>query len=606
MKSYSFKRLALSVCLSLGLAAAWGVIIGPCQAQTLTSVEDLKDADSSHWAYDALKTLVEQYGVLQGDAQQLFNGDHAPTRWEMATALRRLSQQMGRSLAKVGAEKAASADLQTLARLQEEFRQELNACSSRTNALSTRLGEMEARDTEEDARLRWIEKTAIHGDFTFGGLSNMGGGGVSGRKIGGIKDSLEVIGRLRLTVDVPVVSDAGESSHLGAGVLSTRVIAGYGPYANNQTNQVARGADYPFNFYSRVAADTSPRSDGLGVGGANPLLGDGINVRSNVYLESAFYKQHFKPGLPLLSDWTMGIAPASDPKRQTSGDLYLGLVRWWDLFDLSPYRGNELTQFENMAFINIPGIAVNIVQPMAAYQWHQGLGKRTSLDLTAALGSNVVDDLMAGLNLTYEARLNYTTAFLGERFTKPGSAYVGAYHLWKAGGTDPLRSVLETVPNRSGGAYRGYPGDTASHSLYMGWNQEWLRGIGTNVGYLLNNSSPQTVANTTLQPGPGAVLASARQSLSAVITAPLSAFGASDARGRDAVGVGYAFSDLHEGGLQGSRFSDGWEHVMEAFYRYQINDAVSLIPNWQLILNRLGLRSNNPVTVLGVRVDCTF
>lgn len=596
--------LGMSVLLAVSLALT--CFVAPSSAQSLVSVSELRDAPATHWDYEALRDLVEKYNVLEGYPDYTFRGERVLTRWEMAAALNQVALEMGKAMARLGAEKANRTDLQTLARLQEEFRVELNALASRTTVLENRSLASEAKNDEQDARLTGLEKTTLHGDFTIGGLSNMGGGGTSGRKIGGIKDSIESIGRLRISMDVPVRPDGGDDSKMGAGTLSTRMIVGFGEYANNQTNPTARGADYSFNMYSRIAADASPSSDGLFVGGANPLLGTGINLRSNVYLESAFYKQHLKAGIPLLTDLSMGMAPASDPHWQATGDVYSGLVRWWDLFDLSPYRGNELTQFQNNAFINIPGLALNIVQPMVAYQLHQGLGEHATLDLTAALGSYTIGNRSDGSNLTYEVKLNYTPVFLGERFAKPGSVYAGAYHIFNAGNTDTIRTIVAALTNRSGGVDTNVAQQTNAHSFYVGWNQEWFRGIGTNVGYLLNNSSGSTVALITVEPGPGAVLAGERQALSVVVSVPMSAFGLEGLHGKDGFGLGYAFSDLHEGGLTGQDFSDGLEHVMEAYYRHQVTETLSLVPSCQLILNRLGLRANNPHTVLGLRMNATF
>jgi carbohydrate-selective porin OprB len=112
-------------------------------------------------------------------------------------------------------------------------------------------------------------------------------------------------------------------------------------------------------------------------------------------------------------------------------------------------------------------------------------------------------------------------------------------------------------------------------------------------------------ALTTVQPGPAVVLAGARQTLNAVVNVPMSAFG-DCVRPEDNFGIGYAFSDLAEAGVTGNQFSDGLEHVGEVYYRWKLNDAMSLIPSFQMITNPLGMTKNGVITVWSLRFSTTF
>ncbi|MGE0200149.1 MAG: iron uptake porin [Candidatus Melainabacteria bacterium] len=594
-------RLSMSLGLALGLTASPVAVLGlQGNAWALSSVDELTDVRADHWAYETLKDLTERYGVIEGYPDMTFRGNRVPTRWEMAAALNDLLRSIGRDMARLGAEKANKQDLEMLVRLQREFQQELAGLQARTDMLEARASAIEAKNDEQDDRLTLLEKTQIHGDFTIGGLADIGANG-TGPENDGIKDGISSVGRLRLTMDIPVREDS-EDSKWGAGTLSTRVIAAMGKFARNGSNPGNLGSDYPFNLYSRVSADVEGNNQGIQTGGTTPFFSGGANTRLNTYIETLFYKQHVKPGVPMLSDWLV-----ADPQKkdwETSGDMYTGVVRWWDLFDVSPYRGNEQTQFQNNAFINIPGIAANISQPMVAYQWHQGLGEFASADLGTGIGSFDAGDAMGGLNLTYEGRLNYNTGGMFKSWAVPGSVYAGAYHLWTAGNTN-ITQDLATLTNRSGGKYSHLGDDFGGSAFYAGWNQEWYKGIGTSVGYLLNNRSGNIAALTTFQPGPGAVWTSARQSLSSVMHIPMGLFTAG-CRANDDIGLGYAFVDLHEGGLSGNEFGDALEHVMEAYYRWQVNDAISVIPSFQLIANPLGIKANNIVTVFGLRMSVSF
>src|SRR5690606_2163215 len=140
----------------------------------ITSVDELTDVNADHWAYEALRDLVEKYDVIEGYPDHTFRGERAATRWEMAAALNALIKAVGRDLARLGAEKADKADLQTLARLQEQFRNELAALQARTHALEARATAIEAKNEEQDTRLSLLEKTQLNGEMSYGVLSDYG------------------------------------------------------------------------------------------------------------------------------------------------------------------------------------------------------------------------------------------------------------------------------------------------------------------------------------------------------------------------------------------------------------------------------------------------
>ena len=622
---------------SVFLTGATGILLGAVTpAHAITSVDELSDVNQEHWAFEALQDLVEKYDVIEGYPDGTFRGNRFPTRWEMAAALNALIKTVGRDLARLGAEKADKRDLQTLARLQEEFRNELNAINARVKSLEDRANSIEAKNDEQDVRLGLLEKTQIHGDFSMGFLSDISSQGVhvSGRNNNdGIADGMSAIGRLRLALDIPIREEK-EDSKIGRGDLYTRLIAATGRIAPSGGLGNNTGPTAAFSGYSRIAGDADQYNDGLFTSNTQHNS-SGSNVRGNLYVEAAYYKQNLKSGIPVLTDW-MGVFPEKDG-WETTADAYFGLIPWRFLFDKSPYRGNEMTQFQNTSLINTPGIAVNQNVPMIAYQMHQGLGQSANVDLTAGLGSMSAADAMEGLNITYEARLNYITDFLGSELAKPGSLYAGGYHIFMSGNT--LGTVLGA--NRSGllsaAAGSGSPvgrsiteNDT-TNSFYVGWNQEWFRGIGSFVNYMMSssgsgnfagNSNNQTlganVAFNTAVPGAAVgTVVGVRQALSTGLQIPISAL-APGLRDNDVIGLGYALVDLHEQGISETgrssssgtrdtiRIASSFEHVMEAYYKYQATESISVVPSVQFIFNRLGLSANDFTTVLGVRTNFLF
>jgi len=579
-------------------------------AIAMTTVDDLRDVPQNHWAKPALQNLTERQDVLQGYPNHTFKGNKPTSRWEMAAALNSLLNSVGKDIARIQIEKGDKSQLEAMTRLQQDLKNQLIELAKDTESLEGRVAVTEVKNKEQDSRLSLLEKTQFHGDMTFGGLSDMSnrGTGNSGRR--GIKDGISAVGRLRLSIDVPVVEDK-QNSKFGAGRVQARLVSAFGRVSPLGFGSGNQGANYPFNLYSRISTDASAFNEGFGtgsVGNQNGLNGNTSIGRPNVFMESMFYTQRLKSGIPLLTDFSTG-KKGIRKGFETTGDIYAGIVRWWDLFDVSPYRGNEMTQFQNNAFINVPGNVVNVTQPMLAYVAHQNLGKSASLDLTGGVGTLDYGDAANTLNVTYEGRLNYTPAFLGERYSKPGSVYAGGYHVFESGNRN-LSSSVSSLTNRSGGTFanrNGFPITQKGtiNAVYLGWNQEWFKGIGTNLSYLANNTSSPVTALTTLQPGPATVLAGARQAFSGVLQIPLSAMGCKS-RSKDILGLGYGFVQLQNDGLSGTLFNNTVEQVAEAYYRYQVNEQFAIIPSAQIIMNRLGIKANGPVTVLGARMSYSF
>lgn len=622
----------LLLAASIFLTGATGTFIGSMtSAHAITSVDELTDVNQNHWAYEALRDLVEKYDVIEGYPDHTFRGERNATRWELAAALNALIKSVGRDLARLGAEKADKSDLETLARLQDEFKNELAALQARTEALESRASAIEAKNAEQDQRLSLLERTQLHGDASIGVLADMNRAGtrdaLSGNNSGrdGIRDAISAIGRLRLTMDVPVKEDK-EDSKIGAGEIHTRLIAAFGRLSPNAAQQNNAGPIGSYNSLSRIASDAALANEGFGnrgIGGGSV----GSNVRSYLYLEDLHYHQHFKAGIPVLTDWMLG-AGSDDAKWATTGDLYVGSMPWRYLYDKSPYRGNENTQFQNSAFVNTPGIAINQSNPMIAYQWHQKLGSDSlSADLTTGVGTFNVGDVMDGLTATYEGRLNY------KLLDEPGSMYAGGYNVWSAGNTNNGNNYLtssgafagNTIPtNRSGGAtgFRPGVGTYSTNAVYAGWNQEWYKGIGTTVNYMYSsngqnnyflNSNNQLLGNFggTVRGGQAAATPftlAVHQSVSGVLNIPMRVFGV---RENDVFGIGYAAVDIYSNNLgianfNRTRYSQKWEQTAEAYYKWAVNDAISIIPSVQFINGGMGIRQNGNTWVVGLRTSYTF
>ncbi|MFN8615144.1 MAG: iron uptake porin [Vampirovibrionales bacterium] len=570
-----FRLTPALLAATVAVSGVAGLMLGAVTpASAITSVDELTDVNSNHWAYSALQDLVEKYDVIEGYPDLTFKGNRQPTRWEMAAALNALVKTIGRDLARLGAEKADKRDLQTVARLQEEFRNELNALNARTKALEDRAAAIEAKNAEQDSRLSLLEKTQIHGDLSLGGFADMSGGQ------SGITDGLSAVGRLRLALDIPVKAEE-EGSKIGRGDVYARLIAAWGRNGASGGFGSNEGPFGPYGGYSRIAADADGGADG------------GTNIRSNVYLESAYYKQNFKGGIPVLTDW--GITPDKEG-WETTGDMYVGIVPWRFLFDKSPYRGNELTQFQNVSLVNTPGVPVNLNQAGIGYVWHQGLGEHANVDLSAFIGSFNTGDVYDGANLTYEVRYNHS-------WWNTGSIYLGGYHAWFGGNT--LGQSDGNTTNRVGLAGGNTMDGSRMDGFYGGINQEIYKGIGWFANASMTNSAGgnfHLTSNNQILGNNNANVIAPRYAMSTGFQVPVSLI--SDSRANDTIGLGYAMVGFHNNSEE--TLSKGNEHVFESYYKYQFTDAISVVPSVQFIFNRYGLENAGMTTVLGLRTNFLF
>lgn len=111
---------------------------------------DIKDVPSDHWALPAIMTLSEKYGILSAYPDKTFRGGRSVTRYEMAATLAKLINVLERRIAIATGTPVPDAgippeDLRTIARLQREFREELDAIKERTAGLESRVSALEKR-----------------------------------------------------------------------------------------------------------------------------------------------------------------------------------------------------------------------------------------------------------------------------------------------------------------------------------------------------------------------------------------------------------------------------------------------------------------------------
>ena len=107
----------------------------------VTNVNQLRDVSPTDWAYEALRSLVDRYGCIAGFPNQTYRGGQALTRYEFAAGLNSCLNQIERLIASQGS--VGQEDLDTIARLSQEFEAELATIGGRVDELESRTAVLE-------------------------------------------------------------------------------------------------------------------------------------------------------------------------------------------------------------------------------------------------------------------------------------------------------------------------------------------------------------------------------------------------------------------------------------------------------------------------------
>ncbi|MFB2936159.1 iron uptake porin [Aerosakkonemataceae cyanobacterium BLCC-F154] len=118
----------------------------------VTSVSQLRDVQPTDWAFQALQSLVERYGCIEGYPDRTYRGNRAMTRYEFAAGLNSCLDRIQELIAALP-QGVSREDLDTLRRLQEQFATELATLRGRVDSLEARVTEVEANQFSTTTKL---------------------------------------------------------------------------------------------------------------------------------------------------------------------------------------------------------------------------------------------------------------------------------------------------------------------------------------------------------------------------------------------------------------------------------------------------------------------
>jgi len=119
----------------------------------VTSVSQLSDVQPTDWAFQALQSLVERYGCIAGYPDGTFRGNRALTRYEFAAGVKSCLDRVNELIAAGTSDLVRKEDLATLQRLQQEFATELTALLGRVDNLEAQTAQLEANQFSTTTKL---------------------------------------------------------------------------------------------------------------------------------------------------------------------------------------------------------------------------------------------------------------------------------------------------------------------------------------------------------------------------------------------------------------------------------------------------------------------
>jgi hypothetical protein len=188
----------------------------------VTSVSQLTDVKPTDWAFQALQSLVERYGCIVGYPDKTYRGNRALTRYEFAAGLNACLDKIQDLIAAATADFVKKEDLEVIKRLQEEFAAELSALRGRVDALEVRTATLEKQQFSTTTKLRGEAIFAVAD--TFGDRATRTGNdgfltGVNANNENSLKDDqTETVFQDRVRLSL-------ESSFTGKDLLRTRLEA---------------------------------------------------------------------------------------------------------------------------------------------------------------------------------------------------------------------------------------------------------------------------------------------------------------------------------------------------------------------------------------------
>ncbi|AGY57519.1 iron uptake porin [Gloeobacter kilaueensis] len=547
----------------------------------VNSVSELTDVDPNSWAFQALKSVVERYGCLEGYPNKTYLGNRPTSRYEFAAGLNACLEKVNELITAATADKATKEDLATLQRLQEEFRNELAALRGRVDALEAKTKDIESKLFNVNSKL---DASVVMG-VTFGGAS--GNDRVFQLGSAGSAYGDSQVGQLAGGVVRGIPASGSNTSFVARTSLNIRAtFTGSDELLIRLRGVTGQAIDA---YFPGIASGVGSLFYGLGPGNV-AFDGSTPNGRTDGSAAVSFDKVRYTTSF-FNNSLRLFIGPRIDI---------------FEYIDTNSFANNEEVDFSSGFMINNPLITFIFAGPGGGFDWQitdwialRGIyiapnggsaGSRTASAFAQPFGAS---GLFGG---------SYTA--VGEIEINPGktaSIKLQYAHIFEQGAA--LGTPLNTFYGQGFNAAVGPSGNLVNASGVTdayGVNAEWAIfpqfAIFGRFGYgntRINNVASNTfvpIETTTWQAGfalPG-------------LFGPGNTFAA--AYGQP---IRVNNGRLDNSGLT-SFVPTGTEGDVEVFYRFQVTDRLSITPDVQFYINPVNSNSSNGITVGTLRATFTF
>lgn len=229
----------------------------------VTSVSQLSDVQPTDWAFQALQSLVERYGCIAGYPNQTYRGNRAMTRYEFAAGLNACLDRINELIATATGDLVKKEDLATLQKLQEQFAPELATLRGRVDAVEARTAELEAN--------QFSTTTKLNGEVIIAGV------GASGGAPNDSDPNIILVNRVRLNL---TTSFTGKDS-LITGLQAYNFLGG----ADGQGSlQQSLGLAAPLLSASSARTSFEPQFPGLNVNTLSSVGANSVQLYKLLYI----------------------------------------------------------------------------------------------------------------------------------------------------------------------------------------------------------------------------------------------------------------------------------------------------------------------------------
>lgn len=571
------------------------------QAQ-VTAVGQLSDVDPTDWAFQAIQSLVERYGCVAGYPNGTFRPSRAISRREAAALVNACLDNLSNRF-------ATKEDLDTLKALQDEFAAELATLRGRVDGLEARVATVEAQQFSTTTKLQAeVVMAAQFGDFVSNAQNTIpvpraipnangpNGGVVAANSLNPLEaTNVNIVGnsrpsaisRVRLNFNTSFYGDdlLQTQFEFGNGGLDFFTSAGLNSPVSNGLAGFPNGDPNPFPVPRVVGGITPNAGNRLGVSLVDLGAVDYAGLSNRVTLRRLAYS--FKP-----------IGP--DVTVTAGTNLFPS-----DFIDSNSYANNSAQDFNSGFFINNPLIIANSTG-FSAGNWVPG-GAGGAIDWNVNGGPVSIRALYvardgknaAGTSGLCDSAFPCNGGLFGDPYQ--ASAELEYADTWGAEAQNNFAVRLQYTHSETNNVRQNALGANVEATF----NRRF--GVFGRIGYSID---PQIVVNTVtgqrgdlFNPDPNNALGTGigNTGISNYILTWMGGLGIRDLGAPGsllAVAIGQPFVVAGDGQPSQTNF--------EAFYRFSINDNITLTPTVMFIANPFNVSGNNDVIQGLLRATFSF